>query len=1139
VAGDPEIIKRIQPDSNLVYATAHQPLLIRVQVTDRWDNPIGTTPVTFFVKKPDTNKGVLVDAQGEEIESLTITSDDQGFAEVLFKPAITTVSVNQVEISVDRGPNQQPIYAWVNVVGQAPAAKRMQIMSSKSITVQANALVDVEVAAFDAVTGGNRVPNHTISFTVESGDGMVLSSGNTFGTRQTGSDGSNARETWNVGPQTGRAVLVINGGETLAGSPDSVIATVQPAAPFADSSKIKVMSALTAGIQSLVQISLTDQFGNPISGREFTLTSPDNHVSFEQPTAATDVSGKTYGSVTATKAGAIRIGAVMKSDDSFRIPEITTTVAHGAAATLELMPGQTNQFVGNIGAILKSPLMVRVTDAFDNIVSAGSAEVKFTLVAGSGAIKAPNASQKNAFITTDSLGRCQIQLKIGTAVAEPHIVEASLSDPNKPDVKLTFTGQSRRPVLPYSLTKVSGDSAQGQVGETLPEPLVVKVTDKDGLPVWSENNPLVRFTSLIGAGEFVDGEYKSSDYLGRASVRYAFITGGSHSIKAFIPTGDTQVIFTAFAQAGSPAALLPVESVTQEFVVNSQVSSIKVMVTDEEGNPVNDVPVRFNLADEPLQEHGAAVDNEPVLTGASGQPGVAQANVKLGEKAGQYFIEAYSEELPADEKVLFQISATPADAFYLSKYAGDQQFGTKNRTLVYPVIVKVMDEFLNPVPGVTVEFWANSTQGNGQPTNATAMTSANGLAETWWQLGNKDQCELYVQKLGLRPWPDGAQNTFVAFGVDNSFPEFKNMPAEKNIFTKNDFVLPLYAEDGDDDPLTFQITSGLPGGAVFDPVNAVIRWTPAQTGQWTIHYRVDDNKPAPERGFDVDSIKITVATKVEIFSSYPQESFIRVPYDGEQEFGIVATGTNLTYEWILNDEVVPNANQSRFIIKASDYPRGAVHSLKGIAYDATNAQNRDQRQWGLRTKVELASFEGASLPFEGVELTWTTSHEDGNIGFDVLRSAAKNGTYAKVTDTFIQSRTGRYSFTDTTAVAGRTYFYKLEDFDIGGLRSQSEAIMVTVDVPKDFMLLQNYPNPFNPVTTIRFQLPKATDAKVAIFNIQGQLVKTMVDGHKDAGYYEMRWHGQNEYGVSVSSGVYYYRIRAGDFEATKKMLLIR
>ncbi|MBN1561044.1 Ig-like domain-containing protein [candidate division KSB1 bacterium] len=1130
-AGAPEHIRLVQPDSNYIYATANQPLLLRIQVTDRWENAVVNAPVNFTVELPESNKGVLIDANGKEWTDLTINSDGQGFAQLFFKPVITTTIVNRIRISVERGNNLPAIKEWVHVFGEAPLAKRIQILGSKQITVQANSKVNVQVAAYDATNGGSRVPNHTIWFSVSKGDGHLQSSGSQTSTRPTNSEGV-AEEIWNVGPTIGRGILLING-NTQVGSPDSIIATVQPAAPFADSSRLAVLNEMIAGVKSIVKLTLVDSYNNPVSGYEFILNSPNQGVSFEQPSAPTGSDGATYGTVTSTQAGAIEISAEMKSNSSFRIPPIVVSVTHGAAAKIELV-GQNNQFVGNIGAILKEPLAVRVTDSYGNRVSANKAEVKFSLVNGGGSFEGENASKNNAFVRTDSLGIARIQLVMGPQANEAYLIEASLSDPNNPNIKLTFIGQSRRPVLPLTLHKVSGDSLTGKVGETLKEAFVTRVQDKDGLPVWSENNPIVRFASIIGAGQFVDGEFVNADKYGAASTRYKFTTGGTHTIRAFIPTGNTEVQFTAFAQAGAPSKLLPVENTTQEYRVKSALNSIKVMVTDADGNPVDDIPVSFTLLSEPQQSNGAFVDSAPVKTGANGEPGIARASMTLGGKMGSYVVVASSTLLSASEKVTFTINATPAEAYYLNVHSGDQQFGTKNRKLVFPIIIRVTDEFLNPVPDIILDFWADAARGHGQPMFPTAKTEANGLATNWWTIGNSDQSQMIVQKIGLRP----STLTVTAFGVTNNFPEFKNMPMDTAIFTKREWVLPFYAEDKDGDPLTYTITAGLPG-ASFDAQRAILRWTPTQVGQWTMHYRVDDNKPAPQRGFDVDSIKITVLTPIEIISSYPQDNLIKIPYDQEQEFGVVATGTNIMYKWVLNGTIVQNSNVSRYTIKASDYPRGALHSLTVTAYDASHPLNADVHSWGVRTKVELTSFSGESAPFRGVELNWRTSHEDGNVGFDVLRSTAKSGVFAKITDKLITSTTGAYAFTDTSVVAGHTYYYKLEDFDIGGQRTQSEAIVVTVDIPRDFMLLQNYPNPFNPRTTIRFQLPQAVDTKVVIYNINGQVVNTVLDGRKDAGYYEIHWSGQNNAGVQVSSGVYYVRMQAGDFQATKKMLLVR
>lgn len=101
------------------------------------------------------------------------------------------------------------------------------------------------------------------------------------------------------------------------------------------------------------------------------------------------------------------------------------------------------------------------------------------------------------------------------------------------------------------------------------------------------------------------------------------------------------------------------------------------------------------------------------------------------------------------------------------------------------------------------------------------------------------------------------------------------------------------------------------------------------------------------------------------------------------------------------------------------------------------------------------------------------------------------------------------------------------------------ASQISQVMPKDFALSQNFPNPFNPSTSIRFALPKASHVELAVYNLLGQRVATVVDGRMDAGHHAVIWEGRNEGGQQVASGVYFYRLRAGDFNQSKKMVLLK
>jgi len=90
------------------------------------------------------------------------------------------------------------------------------------------------------------------------------------------------------------------------------------------------------------------------------------------------------------------------------------------------------------------------------------------------------------------------------------------------------------------------------------------------------------------------------------------------------------------------------------------------------------------------------------------------------------------------------------------------------------------------------------------------------------------------------------------------------------------------------------------------------------------------------------------------------------------------------------------------------------------------------------------------------------------------------------------------------------------------------------EIPIEFQLYQNYPNPFNPSTTIRYGLPKESKVSLEVYNILGERVTQLVNQQLKAGYHEVEFNNS-----SHSSGIYFYRIQAGDFVETKKMILLK
>ena len=94
-------------------------------------------------------------------------------------------------------------------------------------------------------------------------------------------------------------------------------------------------------------------------------------------------------------------------------------------------------------------------------------------------------------------------------------------------------------------------------------------------------------------------------------------------------------------------------------------------------------------------------------------------------------------------------------------------------------------------------------------------------------------------------------------------------------------------------------------------------------------------------------------------------------------------------------------------------------------------------------------------------------------------------------------------------------------------------------LPQNPGLDQNYPNPFNPSTSIPLTLSQRTQVRLAVFNVLGQKVRTLVDGTMEAGYHTMKWNGRDEAGRQAGAGTYFYLLEADSFSQTRKMTLVK
>ncbi|MBN1478633.1 ExeM/NucH family extracellular endonuclease [candidate division KSB1 bacterium] len=198
--------------------------------------------------------------------------------------------------------------------------------------------------------------------------------------------------------------------------------------------------------------------------------------------------------------------------------------------------------------------------------------------------------------------------------------------------------------------------------------------------------------------------------------------------------------------------------------------------------------------------------------------------------------------------------------------------------------------------------------------------------------------------------------------------------------------------------------------------------------------------------------------------------------------------------------------------------------------------------------VELALFQANFINNE-VILTWKTASEFDIAGFNMLRSDAKDGFYSQINQNLIISlgdsgRGADYTYVDLDG--NKLNFYKLESVSRDGQTAHYGPIAVSFveevessGLPDDFALHTSFPNPFNLSTVIRYELPRAEVVKLYIFDIQGRLVRTLLNQKSNPGSFEMIWNGTNDYSESVAAGLYICRMNAGDYVGVRKMLLVK
>jgi hypothetical protein len=189
----------------------------------------------------------------------------------------------------------------------------------------------------------------------------------------------------------------------------------------------------------------------------------------------------------------------------------------------------------------------------------------------------------------------------------------------------------------------------------------------------------------------------------------------------------------------------------------------------------------------------------------------------------------------------------------------------------------------------------------------------------------------------------------------------------------------------------------------------------------------------------------------------------------------------------------------------------------------------------LQLAVELMGGLISTPHDAAINLAWSTASESDNDHFEVMRDGAVIATRPGAGTSTVRHN---YHFEDSGLLNGRSYNYTLVSVTASGSRQilasasgTPQGVAATVN---EFALLQNYPNPFNPTTTISYNLRDAAPVKLTVFDLTGREVAELVNGSETAGAHTVSFDA-----TGLSAGVYFYRLTAGEFTATRKLMLLK
>ena len=917
---------------------------------------------------------------------------------------------------------------------------------------------------------------------------------------------------------------------------------------------------------------------NPVSGQTvtFSIISGDGNASLSTTSATTGSNGRAQTTLTlgSSASGSYTVKASISNHLFVNGIAIVETSPSPPPPPL---PELSISVVSGPGSGAPGDALTFTVEVQEDGSAASGKTVTFNITSGDG-----NASLSTTSTTTGSNGRAQTTLTLGGSASGSYTITATVGSkstsgtatveasppPPPPPLRTLVMSHSPWPLDPgesmtFTVTlEENGSPAQDQT-------VMFSVSPDDGTVSLSTTS-----TTTDSNGEatvtLTTGSDSSGSYTVTASV-------GTSAVNTIIEVVEDEISELQQQQSSSPTPMPTALAVildddpsglTGEGLPNPFV----VEVRDQNGDPVGGVPVTFAVS-----AGDGMLSDTTVTTDAYGQ---AESTLILGSAPGTNTVEASVEGI--SQMVVFNAEASlpPPMPTTLDGVSGDNQSGLTGEALANPFVVEVRDQNGDPMEGVTVTFTISA--GGGSLSDTSVETDVNGLAQSTLTLGSEPGTN--TVDVSVEEVTETATFTAVAelLEFDLSVPSGISL-----------IHVPLRVKTVDGMAGVIESVADLYNalGGV-DTVNWLITYN-SESQDWDSYFGDADRGMVADRILTdhtgiLASMKAPVSVRLggdalgvdgsSTITLNPGLNLVGLPLKDSR---VTRVSDLFALEGIADNAaviIVSDKGEFKAVGRASD--PGDIEITGGQSFiltaQGTATVSISGDGWDNTTTGTMAA---PPMTIGGVQATGITpvlalngSIVDGvnginSTGLHVIVKNLSTGSTATtvVGDAGGISSQGSYRLTVVDIMGGRAaaigdtleISVRSPDMSIG---VQPLRYTVTVEdikqhrihlpelvvqeIPAETELLRNYPNPFNPETWIPYRLAEDAFVTLTIYDGNGQMVRTLDVGHQTAAVYESRskaayWDGRNDLGESVASGVYFYTLTAGDFSATRKMVILK